>query len=594
MSGQPIERCDGQRFARGLNDAATWLEEQATFINALNVFPVPDGDTGTNMSLTLRAAAREAAACSDSSVGAVAKAAAHGALLGARGNSGVILSQYLRGIARQVEKSDEIGPADLAQALAQGSATAYKAVIRPVEGTILTVGRGAAQAAARAEKEHTFAAVLEAAVAGAREALERTPSLLPVLKQAGVVDAGGQGLACLLEGLLRSYRGESPVVPIPAEAAPVASGAAAPAAIENVEGDHFGYCTEFLLRAPGTDVEALRRRIVTLGDSALVVGDDDLIRVHVHTPNPGAVLEYACSVGTLHRIKIDNMQDQHEELHTGHAASMAVAATGATKPDSIDSRLNGHAPLAVDGAPSATGSAAALGVAHYTNHATHDSASEPQPAIVAVAAGDGFAELFRSVGVDVVVPGGQTMNPSTEELLRAVQSVGRSQVLLLPNNSNILMAARQVPALAGCETAIIPTRDMAQGVAAALALQPGADLETNRASMERALASVRTGEITTAVRNAHIGGLDIREGQLIGLVGGDVIIVGEDMTALAVDLLRRLEASDAELLTLYYGSGVTGAEASELRARLRTAFPNVEIEVQHGGQPLYQYLVCVE
>ena len=581
MSAQSSERCDGQRFSRGLVDAAAWLDDQAAAINALNVFPVPDGDTGTNMSLTLRAAARESAACPDAGIGAVARAAAHGALLGARGNSGVILSQYLRGVARHIEKHAEIGPTDLAQALAQGSATAYKAVIRPVEGTILTVSRGAAQAAvARAERETSFSAVLEAAVDGARESLAKTPSLLPVLKQAGVVDAGGQGLTCILEGLLRSFRGE---IIIPERPPDLASMPIIVSALDSVETQSFGYCTEFLLRAAGLDLAAISERIVTLGDSALVVGDGDLVRVHVHTPNPGAVLEYACALGTLHRIKIDNMQDQHEHVHGDQPSQpVAVLTNGAA-------RANG-----ASSPPDSTFASTAPILTATSNGIARVQTSRSPLAMVAVAAGDGFADLFRSLGVRVVVPGGQTMNPSTEELLRAVQQADSKRVLLLPNNSNILMAARQVSALADCETVVVPTHDMAQGIAAALAFEPESDLESNRRSMEGALGSVRTGEITSAVRDARLGGLDIREGQLIGLIGGDVVVVGAEMPSLATDLLERLNAGDAELLTLYRGDSVTAVEAEALRTHIAGTHPGLEIDIQLGGQPLYQYLLSVE
>lgn len=561
MSKQLAERCDGQRLRRALADAAVWLESQAVEINALNVFPVPDGDTGTNMSLTLQSAVREASSSAEDSLSAVARAAAQGALLGARGNSGVILSQFLRGIARSLEKRGDCDAAELAQALSLGSATAYKAVIRPVEGTILTVGRDAAQAAvASAEAGGDVDAVLEAAVVAARASLARTPSLLPVLRQAGVVDAGGQGLLCILDGLLRSFRGES-------IARAEADGRGPTAMI--VPSTEYGYCTEFLVRAERLDLDALRAHIVTLGDSALVVGEGNVARVHVHTFRPGLVLDYAMSVGTLHKIKIDNMQDQHEHVLLSRAQAEKAALVEADSPHLELSSANGSL------------------------QQTDQNGSE-QPTIVAVAAGAGFASVLRSLGVSTVVPGGQTMNPSTEEILSAVEAAPSTRVLLLPNNGNILLAAKQVHLLTEKQVAVIPTQDMAQGVAAAVAFVPEADLVANARAMEAAMRAVQTGEVTTAVRAAKIDGFEIRPGQVLGLVGGQLVAVGTEAGEVLEAMLAAMRTEAAQVLTVFYGAEVDADQAQAIATRLGKEFPDQQVELINGGQPLYQYVISVE
>ena len=545
---------------RSLADAAASLESQAAEINALNVFPVPDGDTGTNMSLTLLAAVREAESASDNSVGAVARAAAHGALLGARGNSGVILSQFLRGIARCLDKHVDCGGAEFAEALALGSATAYKAVIRPVEGTMLTVGRDAAQAAMAAAKAGAdLTDVLGAAVDAARTSVARTPSLLPILRQAGVVDAGGQGLLCLLEGLLRASRGESPAVGavVGEQGVPVQMPALA----------QHGYCTEFLIRGEALDLDAIRARVVSLGDSALVVGDGDVARVHVHTFRPGLVLEYATSIGTLHQVKIDNMQDQHQHVLEEQRERERAAASqpiDRTQPSPLPTGENQRS-------------------------SNHD-----QPAVVAVAAGAGFCDIFRSLGVSAIVPGGQTMNPSIEEILRAVQEIPARQILLLPNNRNIILAAQQVRLLTDKELAVVPTRDVAEGVAAALAFQPESGLAANARAMERAFRSVRSAEITTAVRAAKVDGLEIRAGEVVGLAGGQLAAVGTDLDEIVYRTLENMGAEHGQILTLYYGAEVDAPRAERLAAQLKARYPNLEVEVVHGGQPLYQYVMALE
>ncbi len=526
-------------------------------INALNVFPVPDGDTGTNMSLTLQAAVQEAESLRETTIGAIARAAAHGALLGARGNSGVIFSQFLRGVARALEKQADADGRGIAQALVQGSATADKAVIRPVEGTMLTVARDAAQAAkARADEGGSVLSVLEAAVDAARASVARTPQLLPILREAGVVDAGGQGLLTILEGLLASVRGES------ALEGPEVGGEVR---VDQVAGKEYGYCTELLIRGHRLDLESIRGTICELGDSALVVGEPDLVRIHVHTFHPGKVLEYAQTHGTLHQIKIDNMQEQHQ-----HVLAAASAGHEASAPSA-----NGRGTVAV-------------------GSGGDQPANGARTAVVAVSAGDGFAAILKSLGVARIVKGGQTMNPSTEELLRAVEDAPTDEVILLPNNENIMLAARQVQALTKKKVAIVPTRDLAQGVAAALAYGEAADVESSAKAMARALEGVRTGEVTTAVRAAKLDGFSINAGDFMGLVGGELAVVCQSLEAAVETVLERLRFDHAQLVTLYRGHDVSEESARSLVERLRAEHAGMDLELIDGGQPLYHYVIAVE
>lgn len=557
MSTPLAERCDGPRLRSGLSDASRWLASRATEINALNVFPVPDGDTGTNMSLTLQAAVQEAEALRETGIGAVARAAAHGALLGARGNSGVILSQFFRGIARALEKQADVDGRGMAQALVQGSATADKAVIRPVEGTMLTVGRDAAQAAkARAEEGGSLDDVLEAAVEEARASVARTPQLLPILREAGVVDAGGQGLLTILEGLLASLRGEATLAGVEI---------GGQIRVSEVAEKAYGYCTELLIRGRRLDLESIRGRICELGDSALVVGEPDLVRIHVHTFHPGKVLEYAQTHGTLHQIKIDNMQEQHQHVLAAASGDHDVRAPSPNGRGTVAGFPGGQRP-----------------------------ASKGRTAVVAVAAGDGFAAILKSLGVAQIVRGGQTMNPSTEELLRAVEEAPSDEVILLPNNENILLAARQVQALTKKKVAVVPTRDLAQGVAAALAYGETADVESGAKAMGRALEGVRTGEVTTAVRAAKLDGFSIKAGDYMGLVGGELAVVCQGLEEAVETVLDRLNADEAQLVTLYRGKDVSEEEAGCLLEKLRTQHAGPNLELIEGGQPLYHYVIAVE
>jgi len=556
--------CDGRGLLAALEAAAAWLEDHRASVDALNVFPVPDGDTGTNMSMTLNAALREAKGSDARDVGAIAERAAYGALMGARGNSGVILSQILRGFARVLQGQRRLGPAELSAALTAAAETAARAVMKPVEGTVLTVATAAAAAAVEAAaREGDVLDVLDATVTTARAAVARTTDQLPVLKQAGVVDAGAQGYLLIVEGFSRHLRGlPSRVEGTTREAAPAAAPRVPAFDAARLEhGDDYGYCTEFVVRGSDLDLDDIREKIGALGTSTLVVSQSDVVRVHIHTEDPGRVLSYAVRLGGLNGIKIDNMQAQHDAFVEGGAGT-----TGA-----VSARV--PAPPAVPPAPAPP--AGLVGV-------------------VAVAPGEGLGEVMRSLGAGAVVRGGQTMNPSTQELLDAIEGLPQDEVLLLPNNGNVLLAAGQARDLARKRVTIVPTRSAPQGMAALVAYLPDADLEANAASMEAAMAGARAGEVTVAVRDARLDGLDVRVGDVLGLLDDRAVLVGTDRAEVALDLMARMGAAEAEVLTLYYGAEATRDEAEELARRACERYDGLEVEALDGGQPHYPYILSVE
>jgi DAK2 domain fusion protein YloV len=544
---QTIAVCNGRELKLLLHAGTVWLRKHASQINALNVFPVPDGDTGTNMVLTMEAALEEINATADESAGAVAHAMAHGALMGARGNSGVILSQMFRGIASGLKGKKRFDGAEFAAALVEGSATAYKGVIQPVEGTILTVGREAAEAARAAVDEgvRDFFPVVERVVAATKESVAKTPLLLDVLREAGVVDAGGQGLYVILEGALKYLKGESMETDELIEPTP--------AAVVSAPGDggmDWGYCTEFVLQGQSIDVEELRERICAWGDSALVVGDKSTVKVHVHTFRPGEVISFAGDKGTLHNIKIDNMQDQHQEyLVLGEDAASAAA----------------DAQQEVDGI-----------------------------AVVAVVSGTGLRQVFTSLGVNTIVPGGQTMNPSTQELLQAVESLGNKDVIVLPNNGNVLLAARKAQELSQKNVFVVPSETIPQGISALLAFNFQSDLEQNAEAMNAATQSVQTAEITRAIRSVKIDGLEVEEGDIIGLLNGELVSSAETIDEAALEMLGQMNADEHEIITVYYGEDVTEQQAEKLVSKLQEQYPDQDWELVQGGQPHYHYIISAE
>jgi len=537
--------CTGEGLKRALEAGTAWLERHAEAVNALNVYPVPDGDTGTNMLLTMRAALEEIGRrSSDHSAAAVAQAVSYGALMGARGNSGVILSQLFRGMAR-VLNDDSFTAKELAAAMREGAVTAYKGVIKPVEGTILTVAREAAEAAvAAAEEDDDILHVLERVVMEAKRSVERTPSLLPVLREAGVVDAGGQGLFIILEGALRFLRGEA------VEFAPEVG---AVARLEVFEGEEYGYDTQFVIRGENLNVEEIREAMSEMGDSVLVVGDSRTVKVHLHTDEPGTPLNYAARLGSLTDIVIENMQEQYREFARGAEAAVMARA----QPPVIAEEVG-------------------------------------KIATVVVAPGAGLARVFESLGASAIVPGGQTMNPSTQQLLEAIESLKADKVIVLPNNPNIIPVAQQARELSRKEVAVVPTKTIPQGISALLALNYQEDLEANVEIMTRAAQSVRTAEITRATRAVQIEGVSVEEGEVIGLLDGRLTASGRTLEEVVWEMLRQMRADECEVITLYYGEAVEGAEAEKLADEIRAAYPDQEVELIEGGQPHYHYIISAE
>lgn len=541
---------DGSQLRKAFVTAGEVLRAQREQVDALNVFPVPDGDTGTNMSLTWQGAIAELNRVQDDSVPAVVQAMARGSLMGARGNSGVILSQILRGFALKLAQTREIGPAEVAAAFRGAADTAYKGVMKPVEGTVLTVIREAAQGAEKAvRKAGTAVEVWQAAVAAAEAGLARTPELLPILRQVGVVDAGGQGLVILLKAMLASFQGQEVQVELsrPAQVqAPLELKVEdeLPADLGDIK---YHYCTEFILKGQDLPLTLLRGKLEVLGNSLLVVGESDLAKIHVHTNRPGQALEIAGQYGSLHNIKISNMVDQYLEKQQAQASASAPAAR-----------------------------------------------EQKELGVVAVATGSGLSQVFESLGVDQVVAGGQTNNPSTADLLAAVEAVPAHTVLILPNNGNVIMAAQQVEQLAAKRVVVIPSRTIPQGLAAMLQYDPEGDVESNREAMSKALGQVISGEITYAVRDSQIDGFEIKAGDILGLIDDKVQVVGESREEVFLQMLARVVSEDHSLLTVFAGEGVSQEEQESLLARLRESFPQLEIELHRGDQPVYAYVFGVE
>ncbi len=557
---------DGQDLKKALLAGAAWLEEHREAINALNVFPVPDGDTGSNMSATMRAATREIADSNETSAGVITAKLAHGALMGARGNSGVILSQTFRGIAQSLDQKQTFGASDLADALQEASHLAYRAVIKPVEGTILTVVRESAEAARKsAERGDDLVGLMQEVVIAARLSVARTPDLLPTLKQAGVVDSGGQGFCTILEGIWRYIRGEavSQAATSTTLASPTASTETSTKKGRVTIEEEFGYEVVFLLQGEKLDVDNIRQSIIDMGGvSTVVAGDEKMLKVHTHTPWPGKILDYGVSLGSLLDINIENLQEQSL---TYAAQSEAEHATDAT--DTQDNIVT----CSPDRIPSLT-----------------------LPVTVAIVAGTGFEKVFQGLGVSALVAGGQTMNPSTEELLAAVNAVAADQVIILPNNGNVILSARQVVNLTGKEVYVVPTQTMPQGIAAMTGFNFEADFATNCQAMTEAANNVQTAEITTAVRAVQMSGVRVREGDFIGLINGNLAVAGQNMEHVIRDTLQRMNIDRYEIVTLYYGEAVTAHEAQETAKRIKAQYSHIEIEVVDGGQPYYAYILSAE
>ena len=529
-----IDRLNGERLFEALAHATNLLARRAPTINALNVFPVPDGDTGTNMLLTMRATL-QAEWSSDLTVGTVAATVARAALMGARGNSGVILSQYLRGLARGLVGLADADALSVANALKIAATAARESTDRPVEGTMLTVACDAARVAiVCAESGGTCSDVLLAASQEARASVARTPDLLPLLRDAEVVDSGAMGLATILEGMAASLSGLPDSEDWSVDIAIPAAARIMPAT--------FGFCTEFVMQGANLDLVEVRRWLHSVGDSVLAVADGDLLRVHVHTLRPDDVIAEAKRRATVERVKIENMTEQHGRLCAG--------ATAERRTDRC--------------------------------------------ALVVVSMGEGFARLFQSLGADSLVMGGQTLNPSVDELVRAVIAVGARDCILLPNNANVLATASQAQAVLDGRIAVVSTRDLAEGVAAALAFQPGRSLTENVQAMTDAVNGVKTALITRAVRASRLDGQRIRPGQVLGLVDERIVNSGDDVLSVVCDTLRTLQADSVEVITVYHGELVSTADAQELGARVQQFFPSQQVECVAGGQPHYLFLLACE
>ncbi|HEY1014801.1 MAG TPA: DAK2 domain-containing protein [Herpetosiphonaceae bacterium] len=533
---------NGAALLAALHAAADWFASNVAVVNALNVFPVPDGDTGTNMNLTLTAALKNVQP--DDSVAAVAERVYRGALMGARGNSGVILSQILRGLSQGLAGHEALTPAVLVEALEQAAATAYKAVIKPVEGTMLTVIRETSEAARDAlAPDSDFPTLLQAIVAGARQSVDGTPKLLKMLRDAGVVDAGGQGLFVLFEGVLAHARGET----LEATAAP--ADLAAMAFDDIHSDDDFGYCTNFMLEGDNIPFEDVRAALAGMGTSAVVVGDERLVKAHLHLLRPGDALNYAVQYGSLSAIEITNMDHQRRDLHAADAAQKAAEAP-----------------------------------------------AEPvsEIGVVAVAPGEGFRQIFKSLNVGAVIAGGQTMNPSIQDLIDAIDSLPQDVVLVLPNNSNIILAAQQAQQLSAKQVAVVPTKTVPQGMAAMFAFNYALGIDENVAAMGRAVRDICTAEITTAVRDATVNDVEVRTGQTIGLVDGTLVESGDEPQSVLGRVIGRMELDEREIVTIYYGEGSSESKANAVAELIGESHPDVDVEVQFGGQPFYDYILSAE
>lgn len=553
-----VTRLNGICLQRMIIAGANTLDANKQAVNAMNVFPVPDGDTGTNMSLTILAAARESEKGDALRVDEVAKKAASGALRGARGNSGVITSQLLRGFSKGLEGLEEAGTKELAAAVEQGVKTAYKAVMKPKEGTILTVARACGEAAAKlAEETENIEVFLSGILEYAHEVLNQTPDMLPVLKQAGVVDAGGRGLLHILEGALENLRsGEKQEIAEPG--AEAQEDFAALASIEN-ESITFGYCTEFFINVHHPDdatVQQLKSYLGTIGDSIVCVCDEEIIKIHVHTDHPGLALEKALTIGSLSGLKIDNMREQHTNKIDFTAAAKAAAPVEAAAPAQMPKKDIGF---------------------------------------VSVSAGKGLSDIFQNLGVDQVIEGGQTMNPSTEDILNAVDLVNADHVFILPNNKNIILAAEQAAKLAEGKTLhVIPTTSVPQGISAMFCYEEGADAEELAEAMKEAIQTVQTATVTFAVRSTQIGEHEIHEGDILGMLDDRIAVVGSEIAQATKDLLEKAITEDSEMVSIYYGEDVTEEDAAALSAFVEENYPDCEVELQMGGQPLYYYIISVE
>ena len=568
-----IRVLDKKEFVNFFIGASANLTANKEQINALNVFPVPDGDTGTNMGLTMASAVANILGAE--SLPKAAQTLAHGALLGARGNSGVILSQILRGFSQSLEHTEQVGAGEFAAAMQKGVELAYKSVMRPVEGTILTVARKMAEAARDAvevEPDMPLESLVEIMLEQGHRALANTPNQLPPLKQAGVVDSGGSGIIAIFEGGLRALKGEEFEAPLAIAGKADFTRQTAAEAEQKDFVNH--YCTEFFIHGQNIDVEAYRQHLQGMGESQVIVGNATVVKTHIHTANPGEVLSYALTFGSLHDLKIDNMKDQHRESDFEKSETVQTAAQQDI--DKVENVLEE--------------AAAALGGVLQTAEAVE----LPLCGVVAVSSGSGLDQIFSEMGAEQLVSGGQSMNPSAEDILQAINNLAARQAVVLPNNGNIVMAANQARELANKPVVVAPSKFITQGIAAMMDFDPEADAETNGEAMAAAMELVKNGQITYAVRDSQADGQEIHEGDILGLFDGKITVVEQTVAAAALSLIPQMFDEDTSLITLLYGEGIEEEQAKALGAELAERFEDYEIEVQPGGQAVYYYLIGVE
>lgn len=543
-----LKNIGGALFRKIVLAGAKFLEQCREKVDSLNVFPVPDGDTGTNMSLTFQSSIKEINLCSSNNFSDLAEALSKGALRGARGNSGVILSQIFRGFSAAIKDVTELDSKTFAKALKGGAEVAYNAVSKPKEGTILTVVRGMAEfAATECKKQPDIEVFLAAVIAEGERVLDKTPDMLDVLKKAGVVDAGGMGLVIIFKGMLKGIRGEDIDVDIDVDSAKSAESALEEQADLMSLGDiEFAYCTEFFItnimkKTTLADIDRLRERLMDMGDSVIVVGDLSFVKVHVHTNKPGLALQYALELGELDNLKIENMLEQNRKLKA---------------------KLE---------------------------------AEKKEMGMLAICSGDGLSAIFKDLLVDRVIEGGQTMNPSAEDIANAAAKINAENIFIFPNNKNIILAAEQSKALVeNKKLHVIATKSVPQGINAAIAFDPEISVEENKVNMTESLSNVTTGQVTYAVRDAHMNGFDVKKNDIIGLDNKQVLSKGSDIAETAADLVEKLKKADSEIVTLYYGKDVAEDEASELVEKLSEKYPDLEFDAHYGGQPIYYYFISVE
>ena len=551
------------------------IEAKKEMINELNVFPVPDGDTGTNMSLTIMSAAKEVTALENPGMKELSKAISSGSLRGARGNSGVILSQLLRGFTKSIREESVIGTEALAAACQRARDTAYKAVMKPKEGTILTVASGIAEKAAEMALETDELEVfLPAVIDYAAEVLMKTPEMLPVLKEAGVVDSGGQGLLEIIRGAYDAFLGKEVDYSVIAPAKSVSAAKAEPQETADIK---FGYCTEFIILTEREfterDEQDFKSYLASIGDSIVCVADDDVVKIHVHTNDPGLAIQRALTYGQLSRMKIDNMREEHQEKLIRDAEKLAMEQAAASQENAGQKSVN---------------------AAEEKESGQPKSLAKPM-GFIAVSIGEGMNEIFKELGADYIIEGGQTMNPSTEDMLNAIDQVNAESIFILPNNKNIVLAANQAKELVEDKNIIvIPTKTVPQGITALISFIPDEDVSVNEAAMLEEIQNVKSGQVTYAVRDTHIDDKEIHEGDIMGIGDTRILAVGKDVEETTKEMLACLVDEDSELISLYYGEEITEEMAESLAKEIEELYPDVDVDMHSGGQPIYYYVLAVE